>query len=256
MFGFKPTAAETIRKDQAVLKRDLTRYSRELAKSEQELNVLKKSLDIHVKRGNTTLAREVASKIVRVENNQASIKKTINDLQTVEDQIKGLQSLTSKANTQQSVNRLRATVLRTIDTKEVYKIQYDAEKQKDQIEMTEDMLQELFEEDDSVVEKSNNRVEELLAVSLEKSLLEDTMPSTSSYIPSALPAVTVPAVENLTSPILSSTPPPDQSTNLPTPLPKQDTSMITPSSSSPSLPSSSNSVDLSNLQERFNNLSK
>jgi len=259
MFGFKPTAASIIKKDQSRLKRESNQFKRELDRAENELKILKKSLDIHTKNGNMTLAREVAGKIAHSEKRQASLKSTINDLQRADDQAKDLQLLTSRASTQRNINSMRASVLSTIDTKEIYKIQHEAERQKDQIEMTEDSLNELFEQDEDAVEQTNSRIDELMAVSLEKSVLENTIPEVSSHIPSTIPShqhKTVYSEEHL----VSTTSYPRPSSPKP-PLP-QSPLRQSPSISSKPDPSPTSSSDIPSyleelsLQERFDNLFK
>lgn len=263
MFGFKPTSATLIRRDQSRLKRESNQYKRELDRIENELRILKKSLDLHTKNGNMSLAREVAGKIAHSEKRQVSLKSTINDLQKADDQAKDLQTLTSRATTQRSINSLRASVLSTIDTKEIYKIQYEAERQKDQIEMTEDSLNELFEQDEDVVEQTNSRIDELMSASLEKSVLENTIPEVSSHIPSTVPPQhlkTVRSEEHLVTttpfprpgspkPSLPQSPLRQSPSSVPSVLPKPDPS----TSFSSNIPSY---LEELSLEERFNNLFK
>lgn len=263
MFGFKPTPAAIIKKDQAKLKREADQYKRELVRVGNELNILRKSLDLHTKKGNMVLAREVASKIVNAERRQNSLNSAISDLQRAEDQVKDLQMLATRATTQRSINSMRSSVLATIDAKEVYKIQHEAERQKDQIEMTEESLKELFEQDEETIEQTDSRIEELLAVSLEKSVLENTIPDVSTHVPSISSSQqlkTAHPEEYLVSasiqPKLNDprTPPSQPSSSIPSMLPKPDPS----SSLSPSLSSNSSSNFLRELEleERLRNLSK
>lgn len=241
MFGFKLSASDSIRRSQTALKRDKTRYSRELSKIEADLLKLRKSLDIHIKNGNMDYAKKVAGDIVRLENKQTSLNSTIRDLQTAEDRTANLQSLASRATTQKNINAAQAVLLRTIDTKEVCRLKYDAEQQKDQIEMTEEALQELYEEDEDVVDTTASRVDHLLEVSLAKAVLEGTMPNTSSHIPSALPVSEDVSSLKVEAPIPSS---PTQSS--------QSTSTTQPSIS----PTPQTSMSESDLQTRFQNLFK
>lgn len=246
--GFKVPADKSARQDKATLRREKTKYLKELSGIEKQIALAQISLDNHTKNGKTELTRMAAVDIARLEKDKALLSSVIEDLQTSEYQTKNSQALVTRVNTQKLINRTRANILRTVDAQEVFKMQYEAEKQKDQIEMTDEALRELFEKDEAEVDSLNSRVDQLLEISLAKSMLEGTMPSTSSYIPSVSPATKDTSSVHIEPPVLSSssTSYPSSSNSLPLPSPSS-------SQQTSNTPSSSSSTE-ADLIARFQNL--
>jgi hypothetical protein len=232
--GFKPSAAKIATKEVRNVEREISAYQRQLERKKQECGVLQRSLDINVKRGKTTLATEIATKIVSCENEIDSLKLCISNLQKPKETITKVKLLASQARAQDSALRANAAILRTVDPKTIQAMKYRAEQQADEIEMMEETFEELFEQDPEHAEKASSRVSDLIMISMEKATLENTIPSISTEIPSVLPAE-----RNQQGPLLASagqqpspTPPPSYLPPSTSPPPPSDQPSPSPSSSS------------------------